>query len=164
MEKRFLNLSEELIVMGLSILVIFFSFFCDYDAPSNIISFFIQFIKSCIFFCVPFLFFVLERRRENIKKVAAIYSSYFVINLFFKLFLSFDNTITIIFIKVICDFINLLILLSGLFIFIDYFLRYNSISSKVYYFSVMKIVYLMGETISYPFVYFINKKILKVDK
>ena len=164
MEKRFLKLSEELIVMFLSGMVILFSFFYDNDMPGNIISFLLKFIKSSIFFSVPFLLFVLEKRRENIKKVAAIYSSYFAINLLITLFFSFNNTIIIVFVKIIYDLVNLLILLSGLFIFVDYFLRYNSISSKVYYFSIMKIVYLIGETFSYPFVYFINKKISKGEK
>lgn len=161
MEKSFLKFSEEITIMILSIIVVLFSFFNSNTYNGNIISFLFQFIKSCVFFSVPFFVCFFDNKRENVKKVAAIYSSYFIINLLITILFSFSNSIILVFVKTVSDLISLMILLSGLLIFIEYFLKYNSIQSKVYNFTVMKIVYLVGETMSYPFLYFINKKVGK---
>ena len=161
MEKSFLKFSEEITIMILSIIVVLFSFFNSNTYNGNIISFLFQFIKSCVFFSVPFFVSFFDNKRENVKKVAAIYSSYFIINLLITILFSFSNSIILVFVKTVSDLISLMILLSGLLIFIEYFLKYNSIQSKVYNFTVMKTVYLVGDTISYPFLYFINKKVRK---
>lgn len=161
MGKSFLKFSEEITIMILSIIVVLFSFFNSNTYNGNIISFLFQFIKSCVCFSVPFFVCFFDNKRENVKKVAAIYSSYFIINLLITILFSFSNSIILVFVKTVSDLISLMILLSGLLIFIEYFLKYNSIQSKVYNFTVMKIVYLVGETMSYPFLYFINKKVRK---
>ena len=59
------------------------------------------------------------------------------------------------------DFVNLVILLSSLFILIEQTLQYAQIKNKVYSNTVMKTVYLVANFVSYPFLMFINKKINK---
>ena len=59
--------------------------------------------------------------------------------------------------------VNLVILLTSLFILIENVLEYAQIKNKVYTNTIMKIVYIVANFVSYPFLLFINKK-RKIDE
>ena len=65
--------------------------------------------------------------------------------------------------QILFDFVNLVILLTSLFIIIEQFLELAKIKNKVYVNTVMRIVYLVANFVSYPLLVFINKKVNKKD-
>lgn len=161
MDKTILRLNKEISIIILSGIAILFAFLSDYSPIYNLISFMLVFIKSIVFVVVPLIIYVLEKNSIELKKVAGIYTSYFIINLFATIVASISivhGEVSFV-IKVLFDFINLIILLSSLFIFIEQILNYAEIKNKVYSATIMKIVYLVANFVSYPFLLFINKKI-----
>lgn len=158
MEKTFLKLNRELSVMILSLVCMFFAFISEYSNITSVISFVLIVIKSAIFMLVPFLFYVLEKRDLQFKKIAAIYTSYFIINFMCSIFVSI---VTINIFKSLFDLVNLVIIVSCLAIFIEYALCYSDNENQIYYNTIMRFVYLIGNTVSYPFIKFINKKVVK---
>lgn len=163
MEKTFLKLSEEVTIIILSGFIMLFTFLNGYSPITNFISFLFVFLKSFIFLLVPLLFYVLEKQSVKLKKVAGIYTSYFIIDLFITIItsVSYVNGVVPIIFKTAFEFINLVILLSSLFILIEQILEYSNSESKIYSSSIMKIVYFVGNVISLPFLTFINNKINK---
>jgi len=162
-EKTFLRLNKELSIMILSLTIIIFTFISDYKPINNFISSLFIFIKAFIFVIVPFSCYFLEKSNDNFKKVAGIYTSYFIINLFITIVISFSfvNGVVPVIFDSLFNFVNLFILLTALFVFIEQLLVYNDISSKLYTISIMSIVYKLGEIISYPFLLFFNKQLYK---
>jgi hypothetical protein len=165
-EKTFLRLNREISIMILSGVVILFSFLSGYSPITNFISFLFVFIKSFLFLIIPLLFYILEKKDMELKKVAGIYASYFIIDLFITIITSVSVVNGVIpgIWKTLFDLVNLIILLSSLFILIEQILLYSDIRSKVYSNTIMKIVYFVGNTIAYPFLAFINKRINKNDE
>lgn len=161
MNKTILRLDKEMSVMILSCLSIFFTFISSYSGVNNLISFLLIFVKTVIFVIVPLIIYLLERQCFEFKKIAGIYSSYFIINLIITILasVSFVNGIIPGIWKFLFDLINLIILLSSLFILIEQILYYGGIENKVYTNTIMRIVYLVANFISYPFIMFINKRI-----
>lgn len=163
MNKTFLKLEEELSIIFLSLIVMLFTFISNYSPINNIVSFLFVLVKSSIFIIVPLIVYLIEKSKMNFKKIGGIYASYFIINLFITVITSF-SFVNGTFVKVwtmLFDFVNLVILLSSLFILIEQTLEYAQIKNKVYSNTVMKIVYLVANFVSYPFLMFINKKINK---
>lgn len=154
MEKTILGLNKQLSIMILSIVCMFFTFVSGYSNINNIVSFLLILVKSLIFIAVPFLFYTFEKKELEFKKIAGIYTAYFIINFLSIIFVSI---VTIGIFKFIFDLVNLIILISCLAIFIEYILSYSGNDNKIYSNTVMKIVYLVGNFISYPFINFINK-------
>ena len=141
MKNTILKLNAEISISILSGIVMLFSFVSGYSPINSLVSFLLVFIKSFIFFIIPLLMYVLEKNNLKFKKVAGIYTSYFIINLF-----------------------TTIILLSSLLILIEQMLNYADVRSKVYSNTIMKLVYLVGNFISYPFLSFINKQIQDKDR
>ena len=166
MEKTFLRLDKEVSIMILSGVSILFTFLSAYSPITNLVSFCFLFVKSFIFLVVPLIFYILEKRSMDFKKVAGIYTSYFIIDLFLAILVSISmvNGDASSVLKTLFDFVNLVILLSGLFIFIEQVLEYGGIRSKVYSNTIMKLVYSVSNFVSYPFLNFINRKVNKKDK
>jgi len=156
-----LKLNTEMSIVILSGVVMLFSFISGYSSITSLVSFLLVFVKSFVFLIVPLLLYVLEKQNLEFKKVAGIYTSYFIINLFVTIIvsISFVNGVVPIIFKSLFDFVNLIILLSSLFILIEQILNYADVKSKVYSNAIMRIVYLVGNFISYPFLSFINKQI-----
>lgn len=163
MKKTIFKLDEELSIMILSGIAMLFSFLSTYSPIGGLVSFVFVFLKSFIFFIVPFIIYMLEKHSLRLKKVASIYSGYFIIDLIATIFvsISFVNGMVPLLLKTIFDLINLIILLSSLFIFVEQLLLYSDIESKVYSNTIMYVVYLLGNFVSYPFISFVNKKINK---
>ena len=155
MEKTILGLNRQVSIIILSVVCMFFTFVSGYSNITNIVAFLLISIKSIIFIAVPFLFYVLGKKELEFKKIAGIYTAYFIINFFSTILVSI---VTIGIFKFIFDLVNLIILISCLAIFIEYILSYSGNDNKIYNNMVMRIVYLLGNFISYPFVNFINKK------
>lgn len=155
MEKTILGLNRQVSIIILSGVCMFFTFVSGYSNITNIVAFLLISIKSIIFIAVPFLFYILEKKELEFKKIAGIYMAYFIINFFSTILVSI---VTIGIFKLIFDLVNLIILISCLAIFIEYILSYSGNDNKIYNNTVMRIVYLVGNFISYPFINFINKK------
>lgn len=155
MEKTFLGLNKSISIMALSVICLFFTFVSSYGSITNAVSFLFLFAKSLIFIAVPFLSYFLEKTDLEFKKVSAIYAAYFIINFICTLMVSI---FTVSLFKFIFDLINLIILVSCLAIFIEYILSYSDNESKIYNNTVMRLVYLIGNFVSYPFINFFNKK------
>jgi len=156
-----LKLNTEMSIVILSGVVMLFSFISGYSSITSLVSFLLVFVKSFVFLIVPLLLYVLEKQNLEFKKVTGFYNSYFIINLFVTIIvsISFVNGVVPIIFKSLFDFVNLIILLSSLFILIEQILNYADVKSKVYSNAIMRIVYLVGNFISYPFLSFINKQI-----
>lgn len=163
MEKTIFRLDKEISIMILSGITILFSFLSSYSQISNLISFLFFFLKSFVFIVVPLLVYILEKNCLSLKKVAGIYTSYFIINLFVTIIASISIIVPIMF-TTLSDLVNLIILLSSLFIFIEQVLEYSDIKNKMYSKMIMKLIYLMGDFVAYPFLSFINRKMNKEDK
>lgn len=165
MEKTVLRLSKEISIMIISGIAMLFSLLSSYSPIISFISFLLVFVRSFIFLIVPLLFYILEKDNREFKKVAGIYTSYFIINLFITIIVSVSivNGLIPTLWKSLFDLVNLVILLSALFIFIEQVLEYSNIKSKTYSLTIMNIVYLVGNFLSYPFLMFINKQINKKD-
>lgn len=163
MNKTFLKLDKEISMIVLSMVTILFSFISGYSPVNNVISFLLVLVKSIIFIFIPLAVYILEKEQMEFKKLGGIYASYFIINLFVSVVasVSFVDGVVVSFWAILFDFVNLIILLSGLFILIDNVLEYAQIKNKVYSNTVMKTVYLVANFVSYPFLMFINKKINK---
>lgn len=163
MEKTILRLSKEVSIIVLSSLIILFTFLSTYIPVSGVISFIFMFVKSIVFLLIPLFVYILENNCVKFKRVAGIYSSYFVINLLLTIVdsISIVNEIIPVLWKNLIELANLLILLSALFIIIEQMLEYNDIKSKIYSNTIMYVVYIVGEFISRPILMFINKKIQK---
>lgn len=160
MNKTILRLDEEISIIILSCITMFFTFISSYSPVISLISFLFVVVKTIIFVVVPLIFYFLERNNMEFKKIAGIYTSYFIINLIVTIMasISFANGIVSVFWKFLFDLVNLVILLSSLFILGEKLLAYGKIKNKVYTNTIMKIVYLVANFISYPFLLFINKK------
>lgn len=166
MNKTILRLDLEFSIMILSIISMLFSFLTSYVYITNFTSFLYVLIKSLVFVIVPLILYILERRSLEFKRIAGIYTSYFIISMIVTLITSisvFNGNVPLI-LKGIFDIVNLMILLTSLFILIEQILIYSDINFKVYSNTIMKIVYLVGSFISYPFLVFIDKKSKKNDK
>ena len=165
MEKTILRLNKEVSIIILSCLVMIFTFmnYCSYI--TSFVSFLFVVLKTFIFIIVPLFIYVLEKQSGKFKKIAGVYTSYFIINLFVTIIASISmvNGVVPGLWKNLFDFVNLIILLSSLFILIEQILEYSGINSKVYSNTIMSLVYLVGNFISYPFLAFINKKIDKKE-
>lgn len=161
MEKTILKLNKEISVIILSSICILFSFLSMYMAITSFVSFLLVGIKCCIFLIVPLILYVFEKNNYEFKKVAGIYSSYFIINLFVTVITSISivNGVVPAVWKILFDIVNLMILLSSLFILIESVLEYAEIKSVIYSNTIMRLVYLIGNFVSYPFLAYINKKI-----
>lgn len=163
MNRTFFKLEEEISIIILSLISIFFTFISGYSPINNLISFLFILVKSVIFIIVPLIVYLIEKNQMNFKKIGGIYASYFIVNLFVTVVVSF-SFVNGAFVKmwvILFDFVNLVILLSSVFILIEYVLEYSGIKNKVYSNIVMKTVYLVANFVSYPFLLFINKKINK---
>ena len=165
MEKTVLRLNKEVSIMILSSIAILSTFLSSYSPIISLVSFLFVFIKAFIFLIIPLLIYLLEKNNIEFKKVAGIYTSYFTINLFVTIITSVSVVNGVIpgIWKLLFDLVNLVALLSALSILIEQILIYSSIESKVYSFTIMKFVYLIGNFISYPFLKFINKQINKKE-
>jgi len=137
-----------------------FTFISSYSPINSLVSFLFVFIKAIIFVVIPLLFFILEKNNIELKKVSGIYTSYFIINLFITMLTSISivNSIIPSVWKFLFDLVNLVILLSSLLILIEQILEYSEVKSEVYTNTIMRIVYLVGNFISYPFLLFVNRK------
>lgn len=160
MKKSFLGINVSLTICLLSMISIFFTFVSKCGGNSSVISFIITVIQSFIFIVIPYVFYIMEKNDLKLKNIAGIYTSYFVIN-FIVIVLSslnvIDNFIPFM-LRLVFDLINLLILLTGVFVFIEQVLIYSSINNNFYKNIVMGLVYKIGENVSYPILRFINKK------
>lgn len=165
MNKTVLRLDKELSIIVLSGLMILFTLVSDYSPINSLVSFLLVLTKSIIFVVIPLCVYFLEKKEMEFKKIGGIYASYFFINMFVTIIasISFVNGATLRIWKILFDFVNLVILLSSLFILIDNVLEYGQIKNKVYSNTIMKIVYLVANFVSYPFLLFINKKINKSE-
>lgn len=166
MNKTFLKLEEELSIIILSLITILFTFISSYSPIDNLISFLFVLIKSIIFIIVPLIVYLIEKNKLNFKKIGGIYASYFIIDLFVSVITS-CSVVDGVFVKIwimLFDLVNLVILLSSLFILIEQVLVYSQLKNKVYSNTIMKIVYLVANFVSYPFLLFINRMINKEDK
>ena len=166
MNKTILKLDLELSIMILSLISMLFSFLTNYVYITSVTSFLYMLIKSFIFIIVPLIVYILEKRNLEFKKIAGIYTSYFIISMIVTLITSISvvNGHVPLILKGFFDGVNLLILLTSLFILIEQVLIYSDINSKIYSNTIMKIVYLIGNFVSYPFLAFIDKKNKKNDK
>lgn len=166
MNKTVLRLDLELSIMILSIISMLFSFLTSYVSITNFTSFLYVIIKSMVFIIVPLTLYILEKRNLDFKRIAGIYASYFIISMIITLITSISviNGNVSLILKGIFDTVNLVILLTSLFILIEQIFVYSNINSKVYSNTIMKVVYLIGNFVSYPFLVFIDKKSKKNDK
>lgn len=163
MNKTFLKLDKEISIMIISLIAMFFTFIARYSPINNLVSFLFVLIKSVIFIIVPLIVYLVEKNEISFKKVGGIYASYFIIDLFITVIASVSviDGATLKIWQILFDLVNLVILLSGLFIFVEQILEYSQIKNKVYSSTIMKIVYLVANFVSYPFLLFISKKIDK---
>ena len=81
MNKTILRLDLELSIMILSIISMLFSFLTSYVYITNFTSFLYVLIKSLVFVIVPLILYILERRSLEFKRIAGIYTSYFIISI-----------------------------------------------------------------------------------
>lgn len=160
MKKSFLGISVNFTIGLLSLISVFFTFVNKCGGINSIVSFIIVITKALIFVTVPFVFYVMEKKDLQLKKVAGIYTSYFVINFIVTGIsaLSISNNFIPFIILFVFDLNNLFILLTGVCIFIEQVLIYSDINNRFYNNVTMKLVYKIGEFISYPVLRFINKK------
>ena len=166
MEKTILRLNKEVSIIILSGVVMLFSFLSSCSPINSFVSFLFVFVKTFIFLIIPLLFYLFEKVNMEFKKVAGIYTSYFIVNLFITIITSVSivNGVIPTLWKTLFDLVNLVILLSSLFILIEQILEYSDIKSKIYSTTIMNIVYLVGNFISYPFLMFINRQINKKNR
>lgn len=166
MGKTFLKLDKEISIIILSIVTMLFAFISAYGPINNLVSFLFVLIKSLIFIIVPLIVYLAEKNELTFKKIGGIYASYFIVNLFVTIIASISvvNGVTLKIWQILFDLVNLVILLSSLFILIEQVLDYAQIKNKVYSNTIMKIVYLVANFVSYPFLLFISKKINKQDE
>ena len=166
MEKTVLKLNKEISIVILSGVCMLFSFFSIYMPITSFVSFLLVAVKCVVFVFIPLIFYIFEHNCLKFKKVAGIYSSYFIINLFVTLIssVSIVNGVIPLVWQTLFDVVNLMILLSCLFILIENVLEYGGIKSVIYSNTIMKVVYLVGNCISYPFLAYINKKFNKDKK
>lgn len=160
MNKTILGFDERISIIILSAVGMLFTFIGGYGAINSLVSFLFILIKCVVFVVIPLALYVLEKNNMEFKKVAGIYTSYFIINLVMTVIASIsmiNGSIAYIW-KYLFDLVSLITLLSCLFILIEQVLEYAEIRSKVYKNTIMKIVYLVGNFISYPFLNYINKK------
>ena len=160
MNKTILGLDERISIIILSAIGMLFTFIGGYGTINSLVSFLFILIKCVVFVVIPLALYVLEKNNMEFKKVAGIYTSYFIINLVMTVIASIsmiNGSIAYIW-KYLFDLVSLITLLSCLFILIEQVLEYAEIRSKVYKNTIMKIVYLVGNFISYPFLNYINKK------
>jgi len=160
MEKTFLGLNKHFSIIILSACSMLFTFVSGYSPISNIISFLLVCIQALVFIAVPLLFYLLEKENMDLKKVAGIYTSYFVISFFVTVIASLSSIdgAASFFLKTLFDLVNLVILLSSIFILAEHVMMNAGVNIKVYSITIMKIVYLLGNVVSAPFIKFINKK------
>ncbi len=160
MNKTVFRLDREVSIIILSAIVMLFVFLSGYSQAGGLISLLFISIKAIIFVVVPFGVYLLEKNNLEFKKVAAIYTSYFLIDLLVSVFASISivNGEVLYIWKLLFDFVNLVILLTSLFILIEQVLDYGGIKNKVYSNTIMKVVYLTANFVSYPFIMFFSKK------
>lgn len=165
MQKTILNLSREYSIIIISSIIIVFTFLNSFNQVNNIISFIFVALKSLIFLCFPLYLYIVEKNDVKFKKVAGIYTGYFVISLLINVIFSILNTN--IFIPNILDLLfwlsNLVILLSSLLIIIEQILCIKNIENNIYFNYLMKIVYLLGDYISNPILKIIDKRLIKTS-
>lgn len=163
MKKTILGLSNEISIIALSCIMLFYSLVSEYQPINNSISFLFVFAKCIVFLAIPLILYVTEKDVIEFKKVAGIYTSYSIINLFITIISSFSMIGGVVssFWKMIFDLVNLVILLSSLLVTIEQFLLFNGIKSKIYSYTIMKVVYTLGNFVSYPFLMFIDRQIDK---
>lgn len=163
MKKTMFGLDSRILIMILSSICMLFTFLGRYCIINSFISFVFNIVKLLIFVLIPLMFYFCEKEDDKLKKIAGIYTSYFIINLIVTIIssLSFvDGQISFVW-QSLFDLVNLIILLSCLFIFVEQLLDYNGANNKFYKGTIMKIVYKVGFLVSYPFIRFINSKINK---
>lgn len=160
MEKTVFNLNSRVSIIILSAISVLFSFISNYAQINSIISFLFIAVKASIFVVIPLIVYILEKQSLKFKKIAGIYTSYFVINFVITIIASVSivNGIVPKIWAFLFNLTNLVILLSSVFILIEQVLNYREVKSKVYENTIMKVVYAVGNFISYPFIAFINKK------
>ena len=163
MNYTILRLNKELYIMILSVLVMLFTFISGYGPINNIISFLFVVVKALVFISIPLIIYLLEKNDYDFRKIAGIYTGYFIINLLVTIVCSIfmvGGRITVV-CQMIFDLVNLVMLLSALFIFVEQVFSLGQIKNKVYTNTVMKIVYLVANFVSYPFLLFIDKRLHK---
>lgn len=161
MNKTIFNIDEKLSIIILSLISLFFSFVSICSPITGLISFLIVLVKSVIFIILPFIIYVMEKNSEKFKNIAGIYLVYFSFNLLIIILASVlhINEFVWLFFKFLFDLFVLLILLTSFFVFIDYVLQYVGIKSRMYSI-IMKMVYVVANCISFPFLRFLDKKII----
>lgn len=163
MNKTFLKLDKEISISILSVIAILFTLINSCSPINNLVSFLFVFVKLLIFIIVPLIVYLIEKNEIKFKKIGGIYASYFVIDMFVTIIacISTFNGVTLMIWQSLFDLVNLVILLSSLLILIEQILEYGQIKNKVYSNTIMKIVYLVANFVSYPFLLFINKRFNK---
>ena len=160
MNKTILRLDKELSIIALSGITMLFTFISSYSPVNGLVAFLFVAIKSIIFVIIPLIFYVLEKNNLEFKKIAGIYTGYFILNLLVTIIASVSIVNGVV--PKIWDFlfnlVNLAVLLSSLFILVEQILDYGEIKNKDYTNTIMKIVYIVGNFVSYPFLLFINKR------
>lgn len=166
MNKTVFRLEKEISIIILSAITMLFTFISSYSPISGLVSFLFVFVKTFIFVLIPLIIYIIEKNELEFKRIAGIYTSYFIVNLLVTILASVSTINGVVpgLWKLLFDFINLVILLTSLFILVEQVLEYGQIKNKVYSNTIMKIVYTVGNFVSYPFLLYINKKSNKRDE
>ena len=164
MQKTILNLNRELSIIIISGIAMVFTFLNTFNQISNVISLVFVVLKSLIFLLFPLYLYVVEKEDLKFKKVAGIYTSYFIVALLISIISSMLNTNIVVpqIWDILFGLINLIILLSSILICIEQILNLRNIKSIIYMDYIVKIVYLVGNYISYPFLKLIDKQVNKI--
>lgn len=161
MNKTIFGLDKSMSIAVLSAIAMLFIFVSGQSSIGGLFSFLMMVVKSVVFVLVPLSIYFLERNEYELKRIAGIYVSYFLVHLFIVIICSVLSSggVLSFFLNLVLDFVNLTILLSSLFIFIEQILEYSEIKNKVYNNTIMRIVYLIANFVSYPFFKFVTKNI-----
>ena len=114
LKRSILGFNENISIIILSSLILLFSIIGGYQLVTNMISFVFVVIKYIVFIIVPLFIYLIENNQVNLKKIAGIYASYFIVNLLLMILSSFfAGSLVTYFIRLFSDLINLIILLSS---------------------------------------------------
>ncbi len=159
MKDNLLKINNEIYIISISCVFMFFSFLCFYTPLINFISFILMILRSSVFLIVPLFIYVYEMDKK-IKGIAGIFFGYFCLNLIITLITSVSyvkDNVPIIFAGIF-NLMNLIILLTCILIIIEQIMIINKKENKFYINVVMKAIYFIGDYISSPFTKIINKK------
>ena len=121
MEKTVLKLSKNISIIILSTVMLLFSLVNNYNQINNSISFLFVLTKCGIFMAVPLVVYIIEKHNDEFKKVAGIYTGYAMINIIIVIIssVSINGGVFPQLWRISFDFINLVILLTSLFVFVE---------------------------------------------